>query len=262
TLVSPAVGMVSPERAEAALAAALSLQPEESHAFVSAQKPLPVSRALTRHEAELVATLIRSCGLGSDIVEDRELMLETALTRARRVTVHEDHLEAGSAGGGLDIPLLGIKLIVAGLLRSQRTDFTEGAAGVRGKESAVIETYEFRSDLCVLDVYGPSLAESFRISSDGFDYSGLVQPLAYRAELNFQAAASRLAEVVPSAKFDDDYAQIRHLLDRAWPARTHREARGLKRSGAAHNLVAQSSLVSDNRDQFERYSRLMYVLLK
>ena len=250
------------ERVESALAAALSMPVEEAHAFVSSHKALPISRSLTRHEAELVATLVRSCGLGAAIVEDRELMLDVAAVRARRVVINEEQIEITHPGGSFTIERSKVRLLVAGMVRSQRTDFTEGAAGVRGKESSIIEAYEYRSDLCLLDVYGSSLTEGFRICSDGFDYSSLVQPLAYRAELNFQAAAAQLSRTAPEAKLDDDYARVRDLLTRAWPARTHREARGLKRSGPAYNLVAQSSLVSDNRDQFDRYSRLMYVLLR
>jgi len=260
TVVLPST--VPDARSEAALANALSLESEEAHAFVSSRKTLPISRSLTRHEAELVAALVRTCGMGATIVEDRDLMLETVLVRARRVALNADRIEINSAGGALTIPLSKIRLVVAGMIRNQRTDYTEGVSGARGKEGAVLETFEFRSELCLMDVYGSTLAESFRICSDGFDYSGLVQPLAYRSEMNFQAAAARLAAAMPNAKFDDDYGQVRRLLARAWPQRTHREAKGLKRAGATYNLVAQSSLVSDDTDQFNRYSRLMYVLLK
>jgi len=248
------------DRTEAALATALSMEPEEAKAFVSVRNALPIARTLTRPEAELIATLVKSCGLGAIVCEDRDLMLETDLIRARRVIVGEDALEVHSSAGALKVALSQIRLIVAGMIRNQRTDFTEGVSSARGKEGAVLETYEYQSELCLMDIYGPTLRESFRICSDGFDYSGLVHPLAYRSELNFQAAAAKLAEEAPLATFDDGYGQVRRLLSRAWPVRTHRQSLGLKRTGAALNLVAQSSLVSDNREQFDRYSRLRYVL--
>jgi hypothetical protein len=260
TIMTPAA-MISEEHAEITLANALAMDREEARAFVSSKKKLPVSRSLTRHEAELVAALVRTCGFGAVIIEDFELMLETRLTRARRLIIKDDHIEVGYIGGTLTLPISSIVLIVVGLVRNQRTDYTEGAAS-RGKESDVLESFEYRSELILMDVYGPALSESFRIYADGFDYSGLVQPLSYRTELNFQAAAEALAGALPNASFDDDFSRIQPLLARAWPERTRREARGLRRAGATLHLVAQSSLISDNRDQFDRYSRLMFALAK
>jgi hypothetical protein len=260
TIIAPAA-MISEEHAETSLASALGMDREEAHSFVASKKKLPVSRTLTKHEAELVAALVRTCGFGAVIVEDFELMLDTRLTRARRLIIQDDHLEVGYIGGTKKLPLSSIVLIVVGLVKNQRTDYSERAAA-RGKEPDVLESFEYQSELILMDVYGPALSESFRIYADGFDYSGLVQPLSYRTELNFQAAAEALAGALPNAIFDDDFSRVQRLLTRAWPERTHREAGGLRRAGATLHLVAQSSLISDNRDQFDRYSRLMFALAK
>ncbi|HTF38531.1 MAG TPA: hypothetical protein VK651_09495, partial [Blastocatellia bacterium] len=56
-----------------------------------------------------------------------------------------------------------------------------------------------------------------------------------------------------------DFAKMRRLLGRAWPERSRNESRGLKRTGISFRAVAQASVVSDNRDQFDRYSRLMFL---
>jgi hypothetical protein len=110
----------------------------------------------------------------------------------------------------------------------------------------------------ILDVYSEGLDESFRIRADAFDYSGLINPMSFRAEVNFQAACKTLAAAAPGADIDLDFARVRRLLSRAWPERSRTESRGIKRAGLAHQPVAQSSTISDNSDQFERYSRLMF----
>jgi hypothetical protein len=111
----------------------------------------------------------------------------------------------------------------------------------------------------LIDVYSASLDRSFRVKSGAFDYSGLISPLSFRAELNFKAAVSKLRAAASQAAFDDDFGKVGHLLSRAWPERSRNEARGIKRKGLAYRPVAQASLISDNRDQFERYSRLMFI---
>lgn len=121
---------------------------------------------------------------------------------------------------------------------------------------------EYRSDETMLDVYGQTLESSFRIKADGFDYSGLVSPLSFLADQNFQAALKVLNNAAPRAILDDDFSRMRSLLERAWPARTRNEARGIKRTGLTYRPAAQSSIISDNRDQFDRYSRLMFFTAK
>jgi hypothetical protein len=149
--------------------------------------------------------------------------------------------------------------MVVGLLRNNRTDYTEGIAGMRGQSGSVLDSFEYRSEEMLLDVYGGSLDRSFRIFSDAFDYSGLLNPLSFRSELNFNAAIEALSRAT-GAVVDSDFARLRRLLGRAWPERTRTESRGVKRAGLAYRLVAKSSLISSNRDQFDRYSRLRFVM--
>src|SRR5262249_11756671 len=108
-------------------------------------------------------------------------------------------------------------------------------------------------------VYTGSLNRSFRIRADAFDYSGLVAPLSFRADLNFKSAVAALRNAATRAAFDDEFEHARRFLSRAWPERSRTESRGIKRAGLAYRPVAQSSILSDNRDQFNRYSRLMFI---
>ena len=243
-----------------ALAAALRLDLDEAEGFVSAGKPIPLARSQTRSEAEMIAELVRSCGLKATVIADEDLKPEQELLRARRLLLTEDKIETSHSTGEISLAKADVRVLVFGVLKDTRMDYTEGISARRGE--GVLDTSEFRSDETVLDVYGTSLEESFRIRSDAFDYSGLVTPLSFRSQVNFEAAVSMLRAALPQAVFDNDYKAIQHLLERAWPERTRNETRGFKRTGLAFRSVAQASVLSDNRDQFERYSRLMFLPLR
>ncbi len=247
------------ESAVAALAAALQIEPGEAESFIAAAKPAPVARTHTRQEAEMIALLVRSCGLGASVVADEDLHIETELIRARRIERGESELQVHHTAGVMAVPVAEIRLFVMGALREIRIDYTEGSTGLRGQPGNVLDTSEFRSDEILIDVYTSSLDKSFRIKSDAFDYSGLVWPLSFRAEVNFQSAIAALRAAAPQATFDNDFTRMRNLLSHAWPERTRNEAQGIKRTGLAYRPVAKSSVTSDNRDQFERYSRLMFL---
>jgi len=247
------------ETAIAAFAAALKIESSEASDMVAANKRLPIARSQTRQEAEMIAALVRDCGLAAFVVADEELAVERELIRARHLEIKDNEVVVQHSAGVLTMPASALRVIVVGSLRQNRIDYSEGLRGMRTQSASVLETAEFRSDEAVLDVYGSSLEESFRLRADGFDYSGLVAPLSFRTELNFRAALRVLEKAAPQVRVDEDFARLRRLLARAWPERSHNEARGLKRKGITYRPVALSSLTTDNRDQFERYSRLMFL---
>jgi hypothetical protein len=250
------------ESAVSALAAALKIETEEADAFISTGKPIPIARSQNRQEAEMIVALVRNCGLAARVVADQDLRMETDLARARKIIPGDGLLEVQHTAGVMSVPLSEIRLIVLGALKSVRVDYTETSKGMRGQAGSVIDTAEYRSQEMIMDVYAAGLERSFRIKSDAFDYSGLVWPLSFRAEVNFQSAIAALRKAAPRALFDDDFMRLRGVLSRAWPERARNEAQGIKRSGLAYRPVAKSSVVSDNRDQFDRYSRLMFVHLQ
>jgi len=245
--------------AETALAAALGIELTEAQAYIASGKRVPIARSQNRQEAAMIAGLIRECGLNAVVIADEDLMLRSELVRARRIVLEGDGIQVHYSGGEMTLAAADIKLLVTGALKGSRVDYTEGIIGIRGQSGNVLDSSEFRSDETLMDVYSSSLDHSFRIKSDAFDYSGLVSPLSFRAEMNFKAAVARLREVASRAAFDDDFTQVKHLLSRAWPERSRNEAQGVKRKGLAYRPVAKASLICDNRDQFDRYSRLMFV---
>jgi hypothetical protein len=242
-----------------ALAAALAIESVDAADMLNSNKRLPLARSQTRQEAEMIAGLVRECGLIAYVVADQELDVEHELPRARRIVMTGGELCVHYSGGNFVVAGSSIRLVVLGSLRQNRIDYSEGLTGVRTQSANVLDTAEFHSDEILLDVYTDSLEQSFRLRADGFDYSGLVTPLAFRSELNFAAAVRAIRKAAAQAVFDEDFARVRRLFSRAWPERTRHEARGLKRTGLTYRPVALSTLTSNNHDQFERYSRLMFL---
>lgn len=238
------------------LALALQLEAAETRALIDAAKPIPVARSQTRQEAEMICELVRSHGCKAAVVSDEEMQLQDELLRARRLALSESEIQVTHSAGTLVLAKSDVRLMVFGELSGKRIDYVEGLSGKR--RSAVLDSSEYRSEQTMLDVYADTLNRSFRIRSDAFDYSGMVSPLSFRSDLNFKAAIATLAEALPHATMDKDFRRMARLLERAWPERTRNETRGFKRTGLSFRSVAQASAISDNRDQFERYSRLMF----
>jgi len=257
SILQPALS--PPPSSISALASALKLGVEEAETFLRACKPIPVARSQNRQEAEMICALIRTCGLKATVIADEDLELTTELVRARRISLGGPLISVHYSGGELTVPANEINLLVIGSLRKTRVDYSEGIVGSRGKASNLMNTAEFTADETLLDVYACSLDKSFRIKADAFDYSGLANPLSFRAELNLKSGVETLMRLAPDARVDSDFSKVRPLLQRAWPERSRNESRGIRRTGLSFRPVSQQSILSDNTDQFERYSRLMFL---
>ena len=258
TVLEPFPGRIN-EGIVTALAAALQIESGEAQSLINAGKPVPLARSQTRGEAEMITALVRTCGLRAVVIPDEDLKLDQELLRARRIALTDSGLHVFLSGAEMTLMKDDISLLVVGELRNVRVDYVEGISGRRSQSGSVIESAEFRSDETLLDVYATSFDKSFRIKSDAFDYSGMVSPLSFRSEMNFRAALTKLRSDLPKARVDNDFSKTRSLLGRAWPERSRNESRGIRRTGLAFRAVAQATVMSDNRDQFDRYSRLMFL---
>jgi hypothetical protein len=235
------------------------IEAEEADAIVRAAKPVPISRCQSAEEAEMIAGLARSFGLNATVVPDADLKLDLELVRARKLSLGDGVISVYHSGGAIEVKADEMKLLVLGALKRTQIDYSEGVAGGRAKSGGPIDTSEYITDETLLDVYCSQLERSFRIKADAFDYSGLVNPLSFRAETNFRHGLETLRKLAPHARVDVDFGKVRNLLGRAWPERSHTESRGIKRAGFSFKPVSRQSIIRDNSDQFNRYSRLMFL---
>src|SRR5947209_5525739 len=102
TIIEPPRAVAS-QAAIAALSAALKIDVGEAGEMIAANKRLPIARSQTRQEAEMIADLIRGCGLVAFVVADEELAVERELMRARRITINDGELAVQHSGGALTI---------------------------------------------------------------------------------------------------------------------------------------------------------------
>ena len=152
TVIDPARSRTD-DQSETSLAGALQLEPAEARAFIVTQKRVPIARSQTRQEAELIAALMRTCGLGASVVADDDLQLDKDLIRARRITRNQEHLEIHHSNGDVSVTVAEIRLMVVGALHNTRIDFTEGIARTRNS-GGLLDTSEFRSGEMVADDAG------------------------------------------------------------------------------------------------------------
>lgn len=242
--------------------ALLRVEAERLRAMVEAGVELPLARAASADEAELIVERMRAFGLRVEVFAD-EVLTAPSLTprRVRSLDFGEEALVFRAASDGAEerVAWPDLLLFVAGRVYTRRVEVEEQRERLRGR-SEIVEAREMTSDEAVLDIY-TSRAESagWRVAAESFDYSCLGARKGLLAAQNFQTLARLLRERAPAARSDDGYARVRHLLQTAWPPAEHTESQGVRR-GRGHRLSTEAVTVVGNDAQFTRYSRLRWRL--
>ncbi|HEX8130548.1 MAG TPA: hypothetical protein VF527_15710 [Pyrinomonadaceae bacterium] len=240
-------------------AALLRLEAGQLREMKGAHTPLPLARAPTRDEAELVERKLRAHGLQVEIVTDEALGVETdAPKRIRRLEIGADALVgwASAEGEGVGVEWESVTLLVAGRIARKRIEVEERRGGRHRAEGEVVETREFHEDESALDLYTAGSNAGWRILAENFDYSCLGAAKSLTAAENFKRLVETLRERAPRAVYDDSYRGVRHCLKFAWPLAEQTEAGSLKRiRPGRYNAEAVTSV--SNETQFTRYGRLL-----
>jgi hypothetical protein len=250
----------SQEKADSRAAAALlRLEEEDVRRLVDAGLPAPVIRVSTRTEADLVATRLSQFHFRTWVVSDVDLAPDPAgFRQVRGMELGDEVLSLRTSG--TNPPIVSrwaeIALMVPGRFRSRRTEMNERKG--KGKDLELIDVRELTSDEPVLDIYLCD-GQSGRVAATGFDYSCLGPQKTFATGQNFELLVQELRQRSPAAAFDDTYRSARAVLELAWPLTQRSEALGWKRQGLG-KVGTDSALVTNNEQQFTRYSRLRYHL--
>jgi hypothetical protein len=225
---------------------------------VCAGRSLPLARASTADEAELIVERLGALGIRAEVFADESLAKRPA--RARAFDFEDDALvcRTGPDAEPRRVPWPEVALLVTGRIVSRRVEVAERKSGFGGR-SEVVEARELASDEAVLDVYAASAGEGFRVMSGGFDYSCLGEAKGLLAAGNFGALVRELRARAHTAAYDEDYARLRPLLSGAWPAAEHTESLGIRRERPGRFNTEAVTTVS-NEGQFTRYARLLHLL--
>ncbi|MDQ3800384.1 MAG: hypothetical protein M3384_13110 [Acidobacteriota bacterium] len=243
------------------VAAMTRLETEDLRKLIEAQKPLPLARADSEREAEIIAKRLSEINFESLVLsDDEDLKIEIVTRRLRRIEFYEDKLVLilFNSDEIAEIRREDLSLIVTGAMFERRIE----ASGQRKKrENQIRETTETSADELLIDIYGKDDSIGCRIISGGFDFSCLGAEKAMLARENMRKLVEKLrAFAPPGAKFVGDYLQVRDVLGKVWEVEEKQDSRGLQRKGFGRFDFGSVTTIN-NLNQFTKYSRLQRHLI-
>jgi hypothetical protein len=228
--------------------------------ILAATLPLPLARAATRDEAELIARRLESLGIQTSIFAEGTPDMSVPV-KVRALELDETQLFAFQTPDAPALPVLWseILLLVTGRLVVKRVELKEQVAA--RVETRILDASEFATDETVVDFYSSKQANPYRIAANSFDFSCLGKSKGLLASENLTRIISLLREHAREAEYDDTFNSVRRMLEVVWPAERQNASRGWRRERPGQYSVGSVTELS-NEMQFRRYSQLRYHLLR
>lgn len=229
-----------------------------SEMFVSGTT-LPVARAASSEEAELIVGRLKARGLEVEVLDDDSLARTPARVRALGFDSDALVLMPSADAEPAGVFWGRVVLLVLGRVVTRRVEMEERPSKLVGR-GRLTDAREVASDEAVLDIYTSDAAsEGFRVMADGFDYSCLGAGKGLLARDNFKTLVTELRARATGAALDEEYARLRGVLASVWPPAERNESGGLRRDRPGR-LNTESVTVVSNEAQFTRYSRMRRLL--
>ena len=239
----------------------LKLSPENLHRNLSAAAPLPLARTASPEEAQLVLDRLSDLGLIAHILSDQDLgLMPEQVTRVRSMNLDDNGaaLKPSATTEPTYFPWSNVVLIVTGRLVVRRVEVKERK--MRKDENEILSTSEFFQDQAVIDLYFDRHSETWRIPTNGFDFSCLGARKSLVANENILKLLQTITARSTNAVVHDGYSLARKLLDPVWSLEQETQSSGWRReSPGKYSLGAATT--ETNESQFTRYSRLQFYLL-
>ena len=237
------------------LASSLSLSPVELSSLLAHLRGAPVLSTKSKEQAEIVAAKLRAGGMDTLVMSDKELSLDVVQTEIATLELNEDSLSGiVRRGERIRASWSDILLIVSGRLYRATTEIEQK----RNRNKDVIAERELMSDEAVLDLYISSQNTGWRIRASVFDFSCLDERKKLTAFENFATLSQLFRERATAAVFDDSYLRLRAPLTKLWPVEPRADKKEKRRS--AFGDYDSSATITNNEEQFTRYSRLLWFL--
>lgn len=233
---------------------AAGVEKETAEKLSGFASPTPLIRVATEEAAAVIAERLGAAGIRAAIFSDEELTGTSGPVRLRSIE-HEDGklvLYTFNSNDAVTFSAEDLRLIVTGSLIETRseTQMKRKKGAYKGVEDSIV-----RSDTGVADLYFAEDLTGYRILTAGFDFSHLGDAMGIIAAENLKAVVSVLRMLSPNAVLADDFAAKRSMLERVWQCGSRNESKGVQRTG--FGLTVTKGRVSDNSEQFTKYSRLM-----
>lgn len=248
------------EKKSAEIANTLNLEREVLRKILEANEALPLARAATEKEAEIVKQRLRSLELETFILSDETLAIENPHKRLRGLEFSEDKiiLILFNTDEIAEIKADDLCLIVAGAIFERKVEATE-KRNKKG-ENKILQTTETASDEFLFDIYSRNNSVGYRIFAKGFDFSCLEAEKEILAKDNLKKLVRKLERFAPNVKSVGNYLQARESLTGVWEVEQRSDSQGLKRRSFG-NFNLGSVTTVNNSAQFNKYSRLQWHLL-
>lgn len=238
----------------------LRLESSRLMQIIEALCALPLARAASNEEAELITKRLGALGLKVEAIPDE--FLKRRPMRARALAFDQDALVCFSSldAEPVRLPWTKVALLVVGRVVTRRVEVTERQARLSSR-SDIVESRELADDESALDIYAKGdEGEGVRIMANNFDYSCLGEGKGLLARDNFGALVEALCARSRSATLDEDYVRMRGLLSVVWPPTESTESLGLRRERPGKFSTEAVTIIS-NETQFTYYARLRLRLL-
>lgn len=238
----------------------LHLEKNEIEKILNTNLPLPLARAETQTEAEVLTRNLQELGIESKIIRDEILNIDKLPKRLRGLEFYEDRiiLILFNTDEIVEIPFQDISLLVVGSVFERKIEATESMK--KKDDKKVLENSEISNDELLIDIYSKNDSQGFRIESKGFDFSCLGNEKTLFAKENMPKLIEKLKTLAVNAKFSAEYKDIREQLGKVWEVSSRSDSKGLERSTMGKLSRTNVTTVS-NLTQFTRYSRLQWHLL-
>ena len=257
-LLPPVANLTPADLAEAA--DLLRLRPEDLSRILSSETPLPLARAATIDEAQLVQRRLSLLGIDSSIMPDAEPGTDgSGVVKVRALEIDESGIYAYQTPEApfIPVPWSDLVLLVVGRVIVKRVEMKE-RKGTR-KENSILDSSEFFTDEIVADLYTQAQAMPFRFAANSFDFSCLESNKGLLAGENIARLLQLFREYAPRVDYDDSFNSVRKILEPVWPSEKQNESSGWRRDRPGKYSIG-SIMELTNEIQFSRYSRLRHHL--
>ena len=234
----------------------LRLRPDDLSRILASGAPLPLARAATIEEAQLVQRRLSGVGINSSIMPDAEPGTDAAgIVKVRALEIDESGVYAYQSPEApfVELSWSDFTLLVVGRLIVKRVELKE-RKGARA-ENSILDSSEFVTDETVVDFYTLKQMVPFRIAANSFDFSCLGSKKGLLAGENISRLLQLFREHAPQVEYDDAFNSTRKLLELVWPSEQQNESSGWRRERPGKYSIG-SVTEHNNEMQFSRYSRL------
>ncbi len=238
----------------------LRIEADDLQKIVELNKPLPIARCETLKEAEIVKENLAKLGVSASVISDEDFHVEMQTRRLRSIEILPDRLNLRlfNVEETHEVLLEDLAVIVAGSIFERKIAATERYS--KKDENKTLQSSELSNDEPIIDIYSRNDAIGYRIFTSGFDFSCVGEKKSFLAAENIKTLRQILCELGKNAKFDDNYAKVRHALGQVWETEETKDSKGLK-ANSFGNYNIENVTTINNLQQFTKYSRLQFQLL-